>query len=79
VNSGILNLLNLNPSQMDPQQIMTRVKALASSLSPGQVRIAAWPHLSPVVVIVGGGAYWANRPSYALLYSDMDRMPPPAW
>jgi flagellar M-ring protein FliF len=56
---------------MDPQQIMTRVKALASSLSPGQVAslLAAFVL---VVAVVGGGAYWANRPTMGLLYADMD-------
>jgi flagellar M-ring protein FliF len=56
---------------MDPQQIMSRLKALASSLTPGQVAslLAAFVL---VVGIVAGGAYWANRPTYALLYSDME-------
>jgi flagellar M-ring protein FliF len=56
---------------MDPQQIMTRVKALASSLSPGQV-FSLLAAFVVVVAVVAGGAYWANRPTYALLYSDMD-------
>src|SRR6476646_4497573 len=56
---------------MDPQQIMTRVKALASSLTPGQV-VSLLGAFVLVVGIVAGGAYWANRPTYVLLYSDMD-------
>ena len=56
---------------MDPQQILTRFKSLGASLTPGQVAslVAAFVL---VVGIVAGGAWWANSPSYALLYSDMD-------
>src|SRR5688572_5025141 len=56
---------------MDPQQILSRFKSLGSSLTPGQVAslVAAFVL---VVGIVAGGAWWANSPSYALLYSDMD-------
>jgi len=56
---------------MDPQQIMTRLKALAASLSPGQIASL----LAAFVVVVGilvGGAYWANTPAMALLVSDME-------
>src|SRR6188508_1639399 len=56
---------------MDPQQIMTRLKALASSLSPAQIASL----LAAFVVVVGilvGGAYWANTPTMALLVADME-------
>ena len=56
---------------MDPQQILSRFKSLSASLTPGQVAslVAAFVL---VVGIVAGGAWWANSPTYALLYSDMD-------
>src|SRR5688572_19048966 len=56
---------------MDPQQILSRAKSLGASFTPGQVAslVAAFVL---VVGIVAGGAWWANTPSYALLYSDMD-------
>ena len=56
---------------MDPQQILSRLKSLGSSLTTGQVASL----LAAFVLVVGiivGGAWWANTPSYALLYSDMD-------
>jgi flagellar M-ring protein FliF len=56
---------------MDPQQLLTRFKSLGGSLTPGQVAslVAAFVL---VVGITAGGAWWANTPSYALLYADMD-------
>ncbi len=56
---------------MDPQQIFARLNALTSSLSGRQlVSLAAAFVL--VVGIVAGSAYWVNKPTYALLFADMD-------
>lgn len=56
---------------MDPQQLLTRFKSLGASLTPGQVASMVAAFLL-VVGIIAGGAWWANTPSYALLYADMD-------
>ena len=56
---------------MDPQHMMSRLKALASSLNPGQIASLVGAFLLVVGIIVGG-AWWVNAPTYALLYSDMD-------
>ena len=56
---------------MDPQQMMTRFKALGSSLSPGQIGSLVAAFLLVVGIMVGG-AWWVNTPTYALLYSEMD-------
>src|SRR5688572_6319857 len=56
---------------MDPQQLLTRFKSLGASLTPGQVASMVAAFLL-VVGIMAGGTWWANSPSYALLYADMD-------
>src|SRR4051794_5602924 len=56
---------------MDPQQIFDRLKALVSSFTAPQLAslILAF---TLVVGIVAGSALWLNKPTYALLFSDMD-------
>ncbi len=56
---------------MDPQQIFARLTALTSSLTGRQLASLAGAFLL-VVGIVGGSAYWLNRPTYALLFADME-------
>ena len=56
---------------MDPQQILDRLKALVSSLSAAQLASLVGAFVL-VVGIVGGSALWLNKPTYALLFSDMD-------
>ena len=56
---------------MDPQQLSARLKSLTSSLAPGQV-VSLVAAFLLVVGIVAGGAWWANSPTYALLYADME-------
>jgi flagellar M-ring protein FliF len=56
---------------VDPQQLLTRLKALLGSLTTGQILSLGISFLV-VAGVVGGSAWWMNRPSYALLFSDMD-------
>lgn len=56
---------------MDPTQLFSRLKALGGSLTPGQVLSLAFSFLL-VVGIVSGSAWWMNRPTYGLLFADMD-------
>jgi flagellar M-ring protein FliF len=56
---------------MDPQQIMARLRALASSFSTAQLVSLALAFVL-VVGIVAGSARWVSTPTYALLFSDMD-------
>ena len=57
---------------MDPQQILSRLKALVSSLTSGQL-VSLGLAFVAVVGIVAGSAWWVNKPTYALLFSDMDQ------
>jgi len=56
---------------VDPQQLIARFTALTSSLSGRQLATLAGAFVF-VVGIVGGSAYWVNRPTYALLFADME-------
>jgi flagellar M-ring protein FliF len=56
---------------MDPQQITSRLRALTSSFSTGQLVTLAGAFVL-VVGVVAGSAFWLNAPSYALLFADMD-------
>ena len=56
---------------MTPQQILARLKALATALSPSQLVTLALAFVA-VVAIVGGSGWWLSRPSYVLLFADMD-------
>jgi flagellar M-ring protein FliF len=56
---------------MDPQQIITRLKTLLTSLQPAQLASLAGAFVL-VVGIVGGSAYWVNTPTYVPLFTDMD-------
>jgi flagellar M-ring protein FliF len=56
---------------MDPEQIMSRLKALLSSFHPAQLASLIGAFLL-VVGIVVGFAWWVNKPTYGLLLADMD-------
>ncbi len=56
---------------MDPQQLFARFSALTSSLSGRQLATLAGAFVL-VVGIVGGSAYWVNKPTYSLLFADME-------
>lgn len=56
---------------MNPEQILTRVKALAASLSRRQL-ITIGASFVGVVGLLVVWAYWLNAPNYQLLFSDMD-------
>src|SRR5512146_3542572 len=56
---------------MDPQQLLARLKALFGSLSTGQLVTLAFSFIA-VAAVVGGSAWFMNRTTYALLFSDMD-------
>lgn len=56
---------------MNPEQILAHLKRLTSTLSTAQLVTLVAAFLGVVGVTVGA-AYWANAPSYTLLYSDLD-------
>jgi len=56
---------------MDAQQLLSRLRALTSSLTIGQILSLVVAFLL-VVGIVTGSAWWMNKPTYALLFADMD-------
>lgn len=56
---------------MDPEQLLARAKTLVSSFSAAQL-VSLVLSFVLVVGIVGGSAYLINKPSYVLLFSDMD-------
>jgi flagellar M-ring protein FliF len=56
---------------VDPQQILTRLKAIVAPFSRGQLLTLALAFCL-VVGIVASSAWWVKSPSYALLFSDMD-------
>jgi flagellar M-ring protein FliF len=56
---------------MDPSQLLARLKALAGSMSVGQIVTLALTFVLVVGVMVGS-AYWLNKPTYTLLFADMD-------
>ena len=56
---------------MNPQNILTRLWDLVTSLTVGQLVSLILAFLL-VVAIVSGSAWWVKTPSYGLLFSDMD-------
>lgn len=56
---------------MNPDQILAKLKTLASGLTRTQLATLAGAFVL-VVGLVIGSAYWLNRPTYALLFADMD-------
>lgn len=56
---------------MNPDQLFDHVKKLTATLTPRQIATLSITFVGVVGLIVGA-AYWINRPSYALLYSDLD-------
>ena len=56
---------------MNPQNILTRLWDLVTTLTVGQLVSLVLAFLR-VVAIVSGSAWWVKTPSYALLFSDMD-------
>jgi flagellar M-ring protein FliF len=56
---------------MDPQQILTRLRALLASFTPMQLASLVAAFLL-VVGIVAGSAWWVGTPTYAPLFVDMD-------
>jgi flagellar M-ring protein FliF len=56
---------------VDPQQLIGRLKTVTSSFSTGQLAAMGGAFLL-VVAMVGGSTMWMNKPSYVLLFSDMD-------
>jgi flagellar M-ring protein FliF len=56
---------------MDPQQLASRLKTLASSFTATQLATLALTFVL-VVGVIAGSTWWLNRPNYALLFADMD-------
>ncbi len=56
---------------MDFSQLFTRLKSLGASLTTAQLASLAGAFVA-VVAIVGGSAFWLQRPEYTLLFADMD-------
>ena len=52
-------------------QLFTRLKGLFGALSPGQL-LSLVGAFVVVVGLVGGAGYWVTRPTYTLLFADMD-------
>lgn len=51
--------------------MLGRLKVLTSSLTPAQLASMAGAFVL-VVAVVGGSTWWVSRPTYTLLFSDMD-------
>ena len=56
---------------MDPQQLLARLRSLTSAFTPAQLATIAVTFVL-VVGIVVGSAYLLNKPSYVLLFSEME-------
>jgi flagellar M-ring protein FliF len=56
---------------VQPDQILAHLRRLSSTLAPRQIATLAGVFVA-VTAMVAGSAYWANTPSYTLLYSDLD-------
>ena len=56
---------------MDPQQIMSRMKALLASFNPAQLASLVGAFVLVVGVVIGS-AWWVNAPTFVPLFSDMD-------
>ena len=56
---------------MDPEKILSRLRTLGGSFTPGQLVSLALAFVL-VVGIFAGSAWWINQTNYALLFGDMD-------
>jgi flagellar M-ring protein FliF len=56
---------------VNPQQILDRIKTLRAALSTAQLVTLAVSFVA-VVALVSGSAWWLSRPTYALLFADME-------
>jgi flagellar M-ring protein FliF len=56
---------------VDPQQLLSRLRALTSEFTTAQL-VTLVAVFVLVVGIVAGSAWWLNAPTYVLLFSDMD-------
>ena len=56
---------------MDPQSLLSRLRTLTSAFTTTQLVTLAGTFVM-VVSIVAGSAWWLNKPTYVLLFSDMD-------
>ena len=56
---------------MDPQQLLPRLRTLASSFTSAQLATLALTFVI-VVSVIAGSTYWMNKPEYELLFADMD-------
>lgn len=56
---------------MNPQDLLDKVKAALGGLSTAQLATLAGTFVAVVAVVIGGANYM-NRPTYALLFSDME-------
>jgi flagellar M-ring protein FliF len=56
---------------LDPQQLLSRLRALTSAFTTTQLVTLAGTFVL-VVGIVAGSAWWLNTPNYSLLFADMD-------
>jgi flagellar M-ring protein FliF len=56
---------------VDPQNLFTRLKALTSSFTAAQLATLALTFVL-VVGVIAGSAWWLNKPTYTLLFADMD-------
>ncbi len=56
---------------MDFSQLFSRLKTLGGALSNAQ-RLSLAGAFLVVVGIMGASTYWIQRPSYALLFADLD-------
>jgi flagellar M-ring protein FliF len=54
-----------------PQQILERLKSLPGAMTASQLATLAVAFVA-VVGLVAGSAWWLSRPTYALLFADMD-------
>jgi flagellar M-ring protein FliF len=56
---------------VDPQQILTRLKSATESFTTAQLATLALTFVL-VVSVIAGSAWYLNKPTYALLFADMD-------
>ena len=56
---------------MDPQQLLSRLKALGGNFTTSQLVSMAGAFVV-VVGLIAGSTWWLNKPTFALLYSEMD-------
>ncbi len=53
-------------------QLFSRLKTLSGSFSTGQI-VSLAGALVAVMALVGGTSWWVTRPTYTLLFEDMDQ------